>query len=133
MTHPDKDTLLKFVLETLDNPETDALRQHLSLCEQCKGEERRLGEEVSRLSSIEIPVEMASPPRLRRRSRFLVPSLKVAAVLAVGFLFGYATAQLSNPVHPIPVQQRLIPAQVAIPSSGYVPAQQVDLRTPAPT
>jgi hypothetical protein len=59
----------------------------------------------------------------------LVPALKAAAVLAVGFSIGYATAELSNPVPPIPVQQRLIPSEIAVPSSGYVPVQEVDVRT----
>jgi hypothetical protein len=132
MTHPDGDTLLKFVLQTLDKSEDEAVRQHLSSCEQCKGEHRKLEGEVRRLSSFDIPVEMVSPPRLLQRSRGMVPALKVAAVLAVGFLLGYASAQLTNPVHPIPVQQRLIPSHVAVPSSGYVPAREVDVRTPRP-
>lgn len=130
MTHPDGDALLEFVLQTLDETENEVVRQHLSLCEQCKGEQRRLESDVKRLSTIDLPVEMVSPPRLPRTSRWLMPALKAAAVLAVGFLLGYATAQLSNPVHPIPVQQRLIPSRVAIPSSGYVPAKVVDVRVP---
>ncbi len=81
---------------------------------------------------MELPIEMAAPPRLLRRSRVLVPALKVAAVLTVGFLLGYATAELSNPIPPIPVQQRLIPSQIAVPLSGYVPTQQVDVRIPPP-
>jgi anti-sigma factor ChrR (cupin superfamily) len=130
MTHPDGDTLLKFVLQTLDESENEAVRQHLRACDRCTEEERKLEGELRRLSALELPVEKFTPPRLPRRS--IAPLLKVAAVLAVGFLLGYATAQLSNTVHPVPVQQRLIPSQIAVPSSGYVPAQEVDVRTPRP-
>ena len=129
MTHPDSDTLLRFVLRTLDDSENEAVVQHLSLCEQCREEERKVEWEVRRLSSIDIPLEMVIPPVLPRRSRVLVAASRLAAVLAVGFVLGYATAELSNPIPSIPVQQRLIPSQIAVPSSGYVPAQEVDVRT----
>jgi anti-sigma factor RsiW len=132
MNHPNGDTLLKYVLGTLDESETEAVRQHLSSCEECSKEERKIDGEVRRLSSVDIPLETGEPPRLPRRPRGLVPVLKVAAVLAVGFSIGYATAELSNPAPPIPVQQRLIPSHVVVPSSGYVPVQEVDVRTPRP-
>jgi hypothetical protein len=130
MTHPDGDTLLKFLLQTLEEPENESVREHLRACDRCTEEERKLEGELRRLSRIELPVETVTPPRLPRRS--LVPLLKIAAVLAVGFLLGYATAQIATPVRPVPVQQRLIPSRLAVPSSGYVPAQEVDVRTPRP-
>jgi hypothetical protein len=127
MTHPDGDTLLKYILQTLDEWEIVTVRQHLSSCEQCEEEARKIEGQVRRLSSLDIPVEIAAPPLLYRRSRGLVPMLIVAAVLAVGFLLGYAAAEFSNPVSTIPVQQRLIPSQISVPSSGNVPAQEVDI------
>jgi hypothetical protein len=132
MTHPDGDTLLQFVLETLDESDNSAVREHLSACEECRERQRKLEGEITRLASVDLPVTMVAPPRLPWKVRLGSSVSKIAAVLAVGFLLGYATALLSNPVHPIPVQQRLIPAQGRVPSSGYVPCQQVDLRTPRP-
>jgi hypothetical protein len=132
MTHPDGDTLLEFVLQTLDESGNSAVRQHLSVCEQCREQQRKLQGEVKRLSSIDLQVEMVAPPGLPRRSRLPIAASKLAAVLAAGFLLGYATAQLTNPVHPSPVPQRLIPAQAAVPASGFVPCQVVDVRTPRP-
>jgi hypothetical protein len=132
MTHPDSDTLLEFVLQTLDESGDSAVREHLSACEQCRERQRRLEGEVTRLARIDLPVELVGPPRLPRRSRLVISVSKFAAVLAAGFLLGYATALLSNPVRPIPVQQHMIPARIAVPSSGYVPCQGVDLRTPRP-
>jgi hypothetical protein len=132
MTHPDSDTLLGFVLQTLDESDSSAVREHLSACEECRERQRKLEGEVARLASVDLQVKMVAPPRLPRRSRLHISVSKFAAVLAAGFLLGYATALLSNPVRPVPVQQRLIPAQVIVPSSGYVPCQGVDLRTPRP-
>jgi hypothetical protein len=132
MTHPDSDTLLKFVLETSDGAEISAVGDHLSACEECRERQRKLEGEVTRLASVDLRVEMVAPPWLPRISWLHISVSKFAAVLAAGFLLGYATALLSNPVRPIPVQQRLIPAQVAVPSSGYVPCQGVDLRTRRP-
>jgi hypothetical protein len=56
----------------------------------------------------------------------------VAAALAIGFLMGYLTSRLLDPVRSIPVPQRLIPAQVAVPTSGYIPCKAVDLKTIRP-
>jgi hypothetical protein len=42
------------------------------------------------------------------------------------------TAQLTEPVSSIPVQQRLIPVEVAVPASGYIPCQAVDLKATRP-
>jgi hypothetical protein len=54
---------------------------------------------------------------------------RLAAVLVLGFLMGYVTAQLSDRTISIPVQQRVIPVQLAVPSSEYIPCQAVDLKT----
>jgi anti-sigma factor RsiW len=132
MTHPDGDTLLKFVLQTLDEPDTSVVREHLSACEQCREQERKLQGEVKRLASVDFPIDLVAPPRLPRKSQLLIAVSRSAAVLAAGFLLGFAAAELSNPVHPIAVQQRLIPAQVALPSSGYVSCQEVDVKIPRP-
>ena len=132
MTHPESDMLLKFVLETLDGADSAAVDEHLSACAQCREQVRKLEGEVRKLASVDLQVEMVAPPRLPRMSRLLTSAWKFAAVLAGGFLLGYATAQLSDPIKPVAVQQHLIPSHVAVPSSGYVPCQEVDLRAPRP-
>ena len=127
MTHLDGDTVLKFVLETLDEPDSVRVREHLSGCEQCRQRHHELHDEIKRVEGIDLCVGGAVPPRLPRRAGFLRVSSRWAAVLAVGFLAGYVTAEVSRPVRPIPVQQRLIPVRVASPVSGYIPCQAVDL------
>jgi hypothetical protein len=132
MTHPDTDTLLKFVLQTLEESDEPVVREHLAACDQCRELQQNMQREVQRLGSINLPIGMPAPPRLPGRLRVPMAVLRLAAVLAVGFLIGYGTAQLSQPVNSVPVQQRLIPAQVAVPSSGYIPCRAVDLKTSRP-
>ena len=132
MTHPDTDTLLKFVLQTLGESDEQIVRDHLSTCEQCRALQQNLQGDINRLGSVNLHIEMPAPPRLLRRLRVPTAVLRLAAVLAVGFLIGYATAQLSEPVRTVPVQQRLIPVEVAVPASGYIPCQAVDLKTSRP-
>jgi hypothetical protein len=127
MTHLDEDTLLKFVLETLDEPDAALVREHLSGCQLCTQQEKKFRMEVRRLSDVEVHVEAVTPPRLPRRMRILVVASRAAAILAVGFLAGYLTAELSSSVQPIPVQQRLVPVRVATPPTGYTPCQAVDI------
>jgi hypothetical protein len=132
MTHPDADTLLKFVLQTLEESDEPIIREHLAACDQCRELQQNVQLEIQRLGRINLPIEMPAPPRLHGRLRVPTAVLRLAAVLAVGFLMGYATAQFSEPVSSVPVQQRLIPVRVAVPSSGYIPCQAVDLKTMRP-
>lgn len=128
MTHPDADTLLKFVLKTLDESKSSSVAEHLSVCEKCRDLQQKLLGELARLEGIEIHIDVPAPPGLPRRSRLPLAVSRWAAVLATGFLLGYMTAQLSDPVRPIPVQQRLIPTQGEVSSSGYVSCQAVDVK-----
>lgn len=127
MTHPDEEKLLGFVLETLDQTGGSTVREHLLSCSRCNETERRLRDDLARIKDIDIRVEIPSPPRLVRNERFLPALLKMAAVLAVGFLIGYMTAILSAPDRPIVVQQRLIPAPGVTSSRGYVTCPAVDV------
>jgi len=126
MTHLDDDTLLKFHLEMLDPSDDVRIRQHLSACRQCGERDKKVQGEVGRLSEIEMRLDEVAPPPLPRRVRFFAVAARVAAVLAVGFLAGYMTAEVANPLPPNTVQQRLVPARLAAPPSGYVPCQAVD-------
>jgi len=132
MIHPDTDTLLKHVLQTLEESDEPIVREHLAACDQCRELQQNMQREVQRLGRINMPIEIPAPPRLPRRLRVPTAVLRLAAVLSVGFLMGYATAQLSQPVSSVPVQQRLIPSRVAVPSSGYIPCQAVNLKTIRP-
>jgi hypothetical protein len=128
MNHVDGDTLLKFVLETLDGQAEAAVRDHLSACDRCSQESGRLRAEIERMSGMEVRVGDINPPALPRRFRVLRTVSRMAAVLAVGFLLGYLTADLSNPSLPVAVQQRLIPNVVARTDTEYIPCAAIDVR-----
>lgn len=128
MNHPDEETLLKYSLETLDAADASLVREHLSVCQVCRKQQTKIHAELERMSGVAINVDGAAPPMLQRKVRVLRAAARVAAVLVVGFLAGYMTAELSNPLHPMPVQQRLIPRSPASLPSEYVACQAVDAR-----
>jgi predicted anti-sigma-YlaC factor YlaD len=129
MTHPDADTLLKFALKTLDESESSSVAEHLSVCEKCRDLQQKILGELARLEEVEIHIDVPAPPGIPRRRRMALAVLRWAAVLATGFLLGYMTAQLSDPVRPVVVQQRLIPTRAEVSSSGYVSCQAIDVTT----
>jgi len=132
MTHPDSDTLLKYVLRTLEETDESIVHDHLLTCEQCRALQQNLQGEVRRLGEVNLHIEMPAPPRLPRKLRVPNAVTRLAAALAVGFLMGYVTAQISDRTISVPVQQRLIPARMVVPSSGYIPSQAVDLKISRP-
>jgi anti-sigma factor RsiW len=127
MTHLDDDILLKFLLGTLEGPDDSRVREHVAGCQRCREREEKLQAEIGRLSGIEMRVEEAAAPPLPRQPRLLAVVSRAAAILAVGFLAGYMTAELSNPDRPIAVQQRLVPTHPTVPSTGYYSCQTVDI------
>jgi len=126
MTHPDADTILKFVLQMLDEPDIAHVRNHLSECEECRKLQQQYLGEIKRLERIDFHVDVPAPPALSRRSRLIPEVPRWAAVLAAGFLLGFLTAQVAAPHHPIPVQQHLIPARGTV-DTGFISCQAVDL------
>ena len=129
MTHPDEDTLLKFVLETLDEPDHSIVRTHLSVCRECQEIQKRLVSEVTRLQSVGVHVDVPAPPGLPHRWRFPLAVSRWAAVLAAGFLLGYLTANISAPLRTIPVQQRLAPTPDGGDTSLFISCKPVDVST----
>jgi anti-sigma factor RsiW len=130
MTHVDDDILLKFILQTLDAREEEFIKGHLARCPACRGRRERMEEEVGRIRSVQFAVELPTPPALRSRRRHAVLLWRMAAVLAGGFLLGYATGRFSDAGRVVPVQQRFIPSGVAISgtSPSSCPAVDIALR-----
>ena len=127
MTHPVADTLLKFALQMLDEPAEMDVREHLLSCEACRDLHQECLGEIKRLDSIGFHINVPEPPKLPRRGRSTVAVLRWAAVLPIGFLLGYLTAQFLGPSRPIPVPQRFVPTQGAVSAVGYIPCQAVDV------
>jgi anti-sigma factor RsiW len=127
MTHIDEDTLLKSVLEILDEPEETTVRDHLSSCAGCRQKLSELQRNIAALGAVDFPVIKETPRQMAKTTPLSLRVLRAAAVLAVGFLGGYVTAELSNPGQPIVVAQNFVPAPVAAPVTQYVSCEQVDI------
>ena len=127
MTHPDDDTLLKFVLETLDGPDNVIVRKHLSACKECQESWQRISRELTRLESVTFHVDVPAPPGLPHRWRLPLEVSRWAAVLAAGFLLGYLTANISTPLQTMPVQQRLTPTLEGGDTSMFISCKAVDV------
>ena len=100
MKHPTEDSLLESVLE-LTSPEVETrIQMHLDSCAECRQRRQRLVEETAQLGSIDPQVATSLYPLPAQfRPRRLRPTswLKVATLLAAGFLGGYAVSHLTQP------------------------------------
>jgi len=104
MKHPDEDTLLKSVLALL-NPDAEAkLRSHLSQCDDCNRNHKRLLQEIEMIGSIEPSVATNLFPLPRRRRRTAITWLKIASLLIIGFSAGHTISRLTQPeqIHVVP-------------------------------
>ena len=70
MNHPTDDTLLKLVLELLDDNENAALREHLDRCADCRARYERMRANTDMLGSISPDVEAPSLPSRTHVVRF---------------------------------------------------------------
>lgn len=103
MNHPTDDTLLRLVLELLDEDESHSVRGHLEMCADCRARYERMRANTDMLGSISPDVEAPSLPSRTHVVRFH-PLLKAAALLAVGFFGGFAASAVTNkpPVNVVP-------------------------------
>jgi len=131
MTHPDADTLLKHVLETLDEPERSEVAGHLAGCEACRKAETEIRGDIRKLEAIGSDVEVPPPPALPRMLERTRVISQWAAVLAAGFLLGYITSNLTSTLPATPVQQRLVPERIVEDTLGFLPCPPVDAAAPA--
>jgi hypothetical protein len=126
MMHLDEDTLLKFVLETLEGQDRSAVAKHLAKCERCAALKQTLQMRVDRLATIDMDIDVPRAPRIGAPESH-AQTWRWVAVLVVGFLLGYLSAHLSDTERPIPVPQRLTPVRMASPS-GYFACPASDLK-----
>jgi hypothetical protein len=127
MMHPDDDAILKSVLQTLDAREEESVASHCAVCTACRGKREQMEEEIGKMRSVQFAVEVPAPPALRVRRRNLALLWRMAAVLAGGFLLGYATGRFSGDGRVVPVQQRFVPAAVSITGVARAACPAVDI------
>jgi hypothetical protein len=129
MNHPSEDSLIQLVLQTLGESDYAETQEHISRCEQCRARARKLQEEVGRIGSVKIQVDVPRAPRLPGVPRAYIRRWGWVAGLAAGFLLGLLTTHFGEERHPNAVPQRLVTTAALNSSSGYVSCQAMDVRT----
>jgi hypothetical protein len=130
MIHLDDDTILKYIIDTLDETERSAALDHISTCDYCRQEADRVRGDMERMSAFQLRVGRVKPPPLRRSFNPLGVIAKVAAILAVGFLLGYVVAEMSTSPVSIPVPERLLLSSGNGYEPKYAPSEATDVRSP---
>ena len=127
MSHIDPDTLTAYALDVLEDPVRDTVRGHLESCTECAGFIAAIRTETDRLASVRLPVPPVSPPPLRVRRRVPRPWMRIAAILVVGFLAGFLTAEALRKEHVTVVRQEFRPAAVPSSEAARASCQAVDI------
>jgi anti-sigma factor RsiW len=108
MIHPDEDTLLKLVLETLDEAAAGQAVEHLAACEPCRAIFNRLKADTVLLGSFDPPLAISVPPLPKAKMVSLKPFLRAAAILIIGFSAGFLASEWSRPQAVVVVEQSLV-------------------------
>jgi anti-sigma factor RsiW len=98
--HPDDDQLLQLGLGVLPAEVEQEVQGHLAQCAECAEKQSRLRRETDLIGSLEPeigPIHYPLRPLLQRRSPAWVAVMRVAALVAVGFVAGYAVSYLGRP------------------------------------
>jgi hypothetical protein len=119
MNHLDDDTLLKSQLRLLDDRNEMQVREHLSQCKKCSLRFNQVGNQIKAIGSFEPQIEAEVHPLPQRKSTIVIPLLRAAAFLILGFLAGYFTSELLHPSQVNVVEQHLITRSPVTSISGY--------------
>jgi hypothetical protein len=126
MNHLGKETLYKFVLETLDEKDSKLIAEHINGCELCSEKINAIEEEIKFISSYDIEAEVRIP-ELPHRKYFNSIWFQRAAVLILGFLIGYSASTLSDRKNVRIVEQNLIPKGILLDSAQFVECPNIDI------
>jgi hypothetical protein len=126
MNHLSEDFTLKFALETLSKNEMDSVQEHLSGCDKCHSQLLRIKKELDVIGSYNPEVEDVYFLPSNKNNKFSL-LLKVAALLLIGFLFGYITSDYLDPIQINVTAQKVIPKTPAIDSTDFIYCPNVDI------
>lgn len=127
MSHIDPDTLTAYALDVLDETNCRTVRDHLAVCAECTASLSAAKADTDRLGSVRLPVIPLRPPPLRVRKRMPAPWMRAAAILAIGFLAGFLTAEALKHDPVIVVHQEFRPAAVPPTEAARASCQPVDI------
>ncbi len=123
MIHISEDQLLEYALEACDENERLKIEEHIESCERCSEALNRIRQDIDLIGSIR-PTKspMAQPVPASQRGSFVSSLLRVAAILAIGFVIGYSTSSITRPdsIDIAPAYVQLSPPADSL--AGYAPS-----------
>ena len=126
MKHIEEDTILKFLLELLDDEEYKIVNDHITECEICNTILNELKKQNELIASYNPEVQNSYIPVFKKKKHYSI-WLKRAAVLLIGFLLGYSTSLLLQPEKVMVVEQYLITKSPQVVSSGFIECPSIDI------
>ena len=126
MKHFDDDTILKFVLELLDDEESVNITEHLTKCEICTAKLRNL-EKQNKLIASYNPTMQEREIQKRENKINCSVWLKRAAVLLLGFLLGYSTSIIFQQNQVVISGQQFITKSPTVGISNFTQCPNVDI------
>lgn len=126
MKHIEEDTILKYLLEVLDDEELKRVRDHLTECEICNAKLNELKNQNELIASYNPEVNNSYIPFLKKKDNYSI-WFKRVAVLLVGFILGYSTSVLLRPDKVIIVEQYLIVKSPQVVSADFIQCPNIDI------
>jgi len=96
MNHINDDALLKRVLQLLEKDDLEEQDRHLSGCSLCTTRLAEISDETNILGSIEPDIQVPEIPLPRSDRSLSFRLMKIAALLIIGFVAGYAVSRSSG-------------------------------------
>ncbi|MBM4169404.1 MAG: hypothetical protein FJ215_09635 [Ignavibacteria bacterium] len=91
--HVKNDELLKYQMDLLEEGKAKSIRQHLKRCRTCRSALDRAKADLHVIGGFNPEMEIIVPPLPTSSSSRVQSFLRVAAILAIGFLLGVLTSE----------------------------------------
>lgn len=127
MNHLDEDILLKSALKLLDNQNEKLVNQHLSECPECSSLFKNIESQTQIIGNYEPEIEETYYPLPKEKSIPFGTMMRFAAILIIGFLFGFLTSEYISYSYINVEEQHLIPKSPIISMSEYTQCEQIDI------
>jgi hypothetical protein len=98
MNHINEDTLLKYVLEIIDDEhEYSDIKYHLTTCAECRTRLEKIQSDLDIIGDIKPAGSDIDLPVRQKRQNIFYPILRAAALIIFGIVIGYGAANLRKP------------------------------------
>ena len=128
MSHFNEEILYKFVLDTLDSPKSNEIRNHSSKCELCQQRIEEIRRQIEILESFNPEIEMnRTTDKSSNNMKWIIP--KAAAVILIGLIIGYSVSNYTIKEEIVVVGQSFIPHNNLMDSLRFVDCPNIDINT----